>query len=144
HYQQEHNTLKKQAAPLWNKAILTAKNYREFTNWHLSELTRQRFLPQDWPASLREALLALDGRQLLLLSQLQNLPPLAQLPAELPALQHSPHWQQAFKAADTLATDAGFTLQQFAGWSGFDLALDFYRLRNAGSLALQDISPQRL
>lgn len=144
HYQQEHDSLTKQGAPLWNKAILTAKNYREFTNWHLSELTRQRFLPQDWPAPLREALLALDGRQLLLLSQLQNLPPLAQLPAELPALQHSPHWQQALKAADTLAIDAGFTLQQFAGWSGFDLALDFYRLRNAGSLALQDISPQRL
>lgn len=144
HYQQEHASLTKQGAPLWNKAILTAKSYREFTNWHLSELTRQRFLPQDWPAPLREALLALDGRQLLLLSQLHNLPPLAQLPAELPALQHSPHWQQALKAADTLATDAGFTLQQFAGWSGFDLALDFYRLRNAGSLALQDISPQRL
>jgi 3',5'-cyclic AMP phosphodiesterase CpdA len=144
HYQQEHDTLTKQGAPLWNKAILTAKNYREFTNRHLSELTRQRFLPQDWPAPLREALLALDGRQLLLLSQLQNLPPLVQLPAELPALQHSPHWQPALQAADKLAIDAGFTLQQFAGWSGFDLALDFYRLRNAGSLALQDISPQRL
>ncbi|MDP2716427.1 metallophosphoesterase [Rheinheimera sp.] len=144
HYQQEHDTLTKQGAPLWNKAILTAKNYREFTNWHLRELTRQRFLPQDWPAPLREALLALDGRQMLLLSQWQNLPPLAQLPAELATMQQSPNWQQALKAADTLARDAGFTLQQFAGWSGFDLALDFYRLRNAGSLALHDISPQRL
>lgn len=144
HYRQEHNTLKEQAAPLWNKAILTAKNYREFTNWHLSELTRQRFLPQDWPAPLREALLALDGRQMLLLSQLQNLPPLAQLSVELATMQQSPDWQQALQAADTLARDAGFSLQQFAGWRGFDLALDFYRLRNAGSLALQDISPQRL
>lgn len=144
HYQQEHNTLVKQGAPQWNKAMLTAKNYREFTNWHLSELTRQRFLPQDWPASLRDSLLALNGRQMLVLSQLQSPPPLAQLLAELPTLQHSANWQQAATKANTLITAAGFAAEDFASWSGFDLALDFYRLRNAGSLALQDISPQRL
>lgn len=144
HYQQEHNTLVKQGAPQWNRAMLTAKNYREFTNWHLSELTRQRFLPQDWPASLRDSLLALNGQQMLVLSQLQSPPPLAQLLAELPTLQHSANWQQAAAKANALITAAGFAAEDFASWSGFDLALDFYRLRNAGSLALQDISPQRL
>lgn len=144
HYQQEHSTLTQQGAPLWNKAILTAKNYREFTNWHLSELTRQRFLPQDWPAPLRDSLLALNGRQMLVLSQLQSPRPLAQLLAELPTLQQSPNWQQAATAADALIAEGGFDAEDFANWSGFDLALDFYRLRNAGSLALQDISPQRL
>ncbi|HEY0923878.1 metallophosphoesterase [Rheinheimera pacifica] len=144
HYQQEHNRLTQQGAPLWNKAILTAKNYREFTNWHLSELTRQRFLPQDWPAPLRDSLLALNGRQMLVLSQLQSPLAVAPLLAELPTLQQSQNWQQATAAADTLATEVGFTLQQFASWNGFDLAVDFYRLRNAGQLALQDISPQRL
>ncbi|SEI07964.1 Calcineurin-like phosphoesterase [Rheinheimera pacifica] len=144
HYQQEHNRLTQQGAPLWNKAILTAKNYREFTNWHLSELTRQRFLPQDWPAPLRDSLLVLNGRQMLVLSQLQNPLVVAPLLAELPTLQQSQNWQQATAVADTLAAEAGFTLQQFASWNGFDLAVDFYRLRNAGQLALQDISPQRL
>lgn len=144
HYQQEHNTLVQQGAPLWNNAILTAKNYREFTNWHLSELTRQRFLPQDWPATLREALLALDGRQLLVLSQLHSPQALTQLLPELPTLQQSPNWQQAATKADALITAAGFDAEAFASWTGFDLALDFYRLRNAGSLALQDISPLRL
>jgi len=144
HYQQEHSTLIEQGAPLWNKAILTANNYREFTNWHLSELTRQRFLPQDWPAPLRDSLLALNGRQMLVLSQLQSPQPLAQLLAELPTLQQSPNWQQAATAADALIAESGFDTEDFANWSGFDLALDFYRLRNAGSLALQDISPQRL
>ena len=144
HYQQEHSTLAQQGAPLWNNAILTAKNYREFTNWHLSELTRQRFLPQDWPAPLRDSLLALNGRQMLVLSQLQSPQPLAQLLAELPTLQQSPNWQQAATAADALIAEGGFDTEDFANWSGFDLALDFYRLRNAGSLALQDISPQRL
>jgi hypothetical protein len=144
HYQQEHSTLAQQGAPLWNKAILTAKNYREFTNWHLSELTRQRFLPQDWPAPLRDSLLALNGRQMLVLSQLQSPQPLAQLLAELPTLQQSPNWQQAATAADALIAEGAFDAEDFASWSGFDLALDFYRLRNAGSLALQDINPQRL
>jgi hypothetical protein len=144
HYQQEHSTLAQQGAPLWNKAILTAKNYREFTNWHLSELTRQRFLPQDWPAPLRDSLLSLNGRQMLVLSQLQSPQPLAQLLAELPTLQQSPNWQQAATAADALIAEGAFDAEDFASWSGFDLALDFYRLRNAGSLALQDINPQRL
>lgn len=144
HYLQEHNTLAQQGAPLWNKAILTANNYREFTNWHLSELTRQRFLPQDWPAPLRDNLLALNGWQLLVLSQLQSPLQLTQLLAELVTLQQSQNWQQAATAADALATEAGLVAEDFANWNGFDLAVDFYRLRNAGSLALQDISPQRL
>jgi 3',5'-cyclic AMP phosphodiesterase CpdA len=144
HYQQEHNTLAQQGALLWNKAILTAKNYREFTNWHLSELTRQRFLPQDWPAPLRDSLLALNGRQMLVLSQLQNPPPLTQLLAELTTLQQSQHWQQAATAAGILVAEAGLVTEDFASWNGFALAVDFYRLRNAGQLALQDISPQRL
>ncbi|MCS4306189.1 3',5'-cyclic AMP phosphodiesterase CpdA [Rheinheimera pacifica] len=144
HYQQEHNTLTQQGRPLWNKAILTAKSYREFTNWHLSELTRQRFLPQDWPAPLRDNLLALNGRQMLVLSQLQSPLQLTQLLAELATLQQSPNWQQAATTAEALVTQAGLAAEDFGSWNGFDLAVDFYRLRNAGSLALQDISPQRL
>jgi hypothetical protein len=53
-------------------------------------------------------------------------------------------WQLARQKALTLARDAGMTLEQFASWNGFDLAVDFYRLRNADELALRDISAQRL
>lgn len=40
HYQREHQRLSKQKSPqLWNKEILSANSYTEFTQWHLKELT---------------------------------------------------------------------------------------------------------
>src|SRR5690606_41928232 len=52
--------------------------------------------------------------------------------------------RDADNSAKKLTNKAGLTLNRFANWNGFDLALDFYRLRNAGQLALADISRERL
>ena len=43
-----------------------------------------------------------------------------------------------------MAENAGYSLDDFADWNGTDLSVDFYRIRNAGELALQDISAERI
>jgi len=145
HYQKEWQQLKDDQKPLWDAEILRAKTYRDFANGHLRELTRLRFLPNDWPDELRQLLLALNGEQMLILSQLESNTRLAEFsPTVLQQLSHSPEWQQARQKAQAKALTAGLTLEDLASWTGFDLVLDFYRLQNAGELALADIPAARL
>lgn len=57
-YEQEYAYLQSIKDPdIWNKEILNAKNYHEFTNWHLKELVRTRFLKKDWPEEFRDFML---------------------------------------------------------------------------------------
>lgn len=49
------------AADIWDKSVLNSRDYRQFTDWHLRELVRLRFLTKDWPADLRELLLSHDA-----------------------------------------------------------------------------------
>ncbi|MDF3125922.1 metallophosphoesterase [Rheinheimera sp. 1928-s] len=145
HYQKEWQQLKQDKQPLWDASILQSKNYRDFANGHLRELTRLRFLPKDWPDELRQLLLGLNGEQMLVLSELDSSVTLKEFsPAMLQQLSQSPEWQQARQKATTKAATAGLKLEDFTHWTGFDLVLDFYRLQNAGELALADISAQRL
>jgi 3',5'-cyclic AMP phosphodiesterase CpdA len=130
-------------ASLWDPDILLSHNYREFANGHLKELTRQRFLPTDWPATIRQLLLHADGLDLLTLSQLKAEVPLQAL-EDFETLRTSEAWDQAELIALKLLSEAGLTTSDLTSWQGMDLALDFYRLRNAGQLALTDISTKRL
>lgn len=100
------------AQPGWRAEILQSESYTEFTEWHLHELARQRFLPHEWPAVLREEILQASG-------------------AELAVMLGGGSVHSALISA---AWD----------WQGLELATDFYRLRNAGSLGLADIEPLRL
>lgn len=146
-YQREWQQLNQSGAKdMWDLGILQAKNYHQYANWHLTELTRQRFLPQDWPAELRLMLLKLNGQQMLLLSQTAQQFVLADLitqPDLLSTLQQSRTWQQATKSLQAQAQQAGIHWSELAGWDGLALATDFYRLQTAGALAFSDISPQR-
>ena len=148
HYQREYDYLLAQNSPkLWDNNILQARNYREFTDWHIRELTRQRFLPQEWPDELRTGLFGFNGAELLILSQFESNLSFAELQSEaggLEQIKQSQTWQAASFKAEQLAQAAGFSLDALASWQGFELAVDFYRFRNAGSLAFKDISPQRL
>lgn len=57
-YEQEYVYLKSSNdAAIWDKGILEAKNYHEFTNWHLKELVRMRFLKNDWPTTFKDFML---------------------------------------------------------------------------------------
>ncbi len=146
-YQREWQQLHRSGAKdLWDRGILQAKNYHQFANWHLTELTRQRFLPQDWPAELRQLLLKLNGQQMLVLSRAAQQFVLADLltqPDLLSTLQQSKAWQQAARQLQTQATQAGIQWSELADWDGLALATDFYRLQTAGRLAFTDIPPQR-
>ncbi|WP_102796515.1 metallophosphoesterase [Bowmanella denitrificans] len=139
----EHYALEYQVsshnAPPWDKGILTAKSYREFTLWHLQELTRLRFLPGEWPKDLREALLALNGWQLMVLSGFNG-----DRGQALNALMQSKAWQSADISLRNSWPSPSVMPEELSRWTGFELALDFYRLRNAGSLALADIPAKRI
>lgn len=105
-----------------NKAILSSKSYSEYTRWHIAELTRLRFLPEEWPAALRDSLPQITGWEILLRAMASQPKP------EAKALR----WikRQGLRAADL-------------SWTGLDLAIDFYRVQNADELSFADISPER-
>lgn len=57
-YKQEYAYLESSKdSKIWNKAILESKSYHEFTNWHLKELVRTRFLEKDWPTAFKSFML---------------------------------------------------------------------------------------
>jgi hypothetical protein len=65
-YEQEYAHLKSSKDPkIWNKGILESKNYHEFTNWHLKELVRTRFLEKDWPTAFKTFMLKATATDLL-------------------------------------------------------------------------------
>lgn len=137
HYQQEWDHLNAVHSPhLWNRAILQADSYYAFTNWHITELARLRFLPEEWPEDLRKMLFTLNGEEMLIVSQLNK--------GEYDGKKSGAAWEAARQKAQALTQRAGMKLKDFADWNGFDLAVDFYRLRNADELALQDIPADRL
>lgn len=145
HYRREYDTALRSGQPPWNPAILQSADYRTFTRWHIRELSRQRFLPREWPQDLRQLLLELDGRELLTLTRLAD-DTLADVTtgAGIEGIRRSPQWQDAQSRAREAATAADTALEDFSRWNGFDLAVDFYRLRNGGALALRDIGSGRL
>ena len=112
-----------------------------------SGLARLRFLPQDWPADIRELLLQLNGAQLLIISQLKTDISLAQIAALVNQQNQrkllEKDWHIATKQAAAIAKKNGLSLDSFAAWTGTDLSVDFYRLWSADQLALRDIDSQR-
>lgn len=51
---------------------MQADSYYAFTNWHITELARLRFLPEEWPEDLRKMLFTLNGEEMLIISQLNQ------------------------------------------------------------------------
>lgn len=133
----------------WNQKILESKNYREFTDWHLTELTRKRFLPQ-WPAELQVMLKAMSGKDILIYTQLNKNISISDLEVikegkggDLDKITVTA-WNDAEKRAQKLAKKKKLNLNDFESWNGFDLAVDFYRMMNADELALKYIDKTRI
>lgn len=119
-YHQEYTHLQNIKSPaIWNKEVLNAKDYKDFTEWHLKELVRLRFLPEDFPTAFLKSIQDLSGKDLLLLNKNNS---------EISAALKS----------------NSLTLQDFETWNGFDMIFDFYRLKNADELALPEIGSSRL
>ena len=148
HYQQEYDFLQSiRAEDIWDKSILDTENYRAFTDGHLRALVRNRLLNQDWPEDLREMLLLLNGKDMLILSQIDTKLTVSGgecLKGRMAKLRQGGIWQTATIKADEMAEQAGFLLHDFSSWNGLDFAVDFYRLFNADQLALGDIPLARL
>lgn len=119
-YEQEYAHLQNIKSPnVWNKDILKSKDYEGFTQWHLKELVRLRFLPEDFPVAFLASILKLSGNDLL------------QINKENSAIEKQV-WAN------------NLTLQDFETWTGFDMIFDFYRLKNADELAMPEIGSKRL
>ncbi|MEP0439171.1 metallophosphoesterase [Maribacter dokdonensis] len=123
-YKKEHDFLRDNFPDrMWNDTILASSNYLDFTNIHLQELVRWRLLPNNWPEHLKKSLLNKSGWQLV-----QKV------------------LGEDFSEKELLLkmNNTGVSETDFKNWSGGDLILDFYRLRNADGIALIDIEPNRL
>ena len=166
HYKEELAYLKKSGAKnVWSEDVLDTDSYYEFTNMHIQELTRLRFLPREWPKDMREMLFNMSGRDMLVMSQLQSNISIAELNRisggkngvemytgntegerfdDIDNPQFREEWQAAEKRAKKLAKNADLSLGDFEDWTAYDLAVDFYRLRNADELAFKDIDRDRI
>ncbi|MBW1655165.1 metallophosphoesterase family protein [Flavobacterium quisquiliarum] len=119
-YEEEYAHLKEiDSKDIWQKEILNAKDYEEFTNWHLKELVRLRFLPEDFPADFLKSIVNLSGKDLLLMNS-------------------------NAVDIDSVLKSNSFTISDFESWNGFDMIFDFYRLKSADELAFSKIGKQRL
>jgi hypothetical protein len=141
-YKMEHDYLERSHAKnIWDPAILKTKSYREFADYHLKELMRLRFLPDDWPAKFRGFLCGISAKNLLLLANMKTSIAIDSL------LQHKKTYADEWKAAAAGAANelkkAGLSKSNF-NWTGIDLITDFYRFRSADQLALADIPKQRM
>lgn len=169
YYQTEHNYLQNSSiaadvSKRWNKDILATKSYGEFTRFYFGELSRLRFMDEYWPCEMKEAATSLDGKQMLILSQLQTQVTFAQLkdiPGVLPltaacmskgsvsgtpvsASQLTADWTLATTKATQLATAAGYKLDDFAKITAYEFYGDFHRTVYAGELALRDMGTDRV
>lgn len=150
----------------WDRGVLGASDYRDFTRRALAELLRLRLLDDDWPCAMRELVRSpLSGADLLVLSQLPESVTLGQLGGGGPHAALSPAFFEciaptasasasaavsgtelaaAERQARAIAASHGLTLDAFAEWRALDLAVDFVRLANAGDLAFDDVGSSRL
>jgi hypothetical protein len=152
------------AGKRWDRAILDTRSYGEYTRYYFGELSRLRFMDEYWPCEMKEAAMNLNGKQMLILSQLQTKVTLAQLkdaPGIVPltascaaagtvagmpvtASTLSTDWADATARADKLASAAGLRLDDFAALSAYEFYGDFHRTVYAGELALRDMGQGRV
>ncbi len=105
----------------WDPEILNAKSYKEFVEWHLQELVRLRFLTSDWSPQLKELLVKKSGLIL------------------LKSVFKTEKEYELFKAENKNK----ITEKDLESWTGLDMIQDFYKLKNADKLAIQDIGEHR-
>lgn len=134
--------MKKHQLPLWNSDILKTKSYHEFILFHLKELVRLRFLKEDWDATFKDFLLRVSGEELLSIPFLNSEIPIEKLVKEKNTYQEI--WNKAQETALKELQNSNFEQQDFEKWDGFDLIFDFYKIRNADSLAFNNIGKNQI
>lgn len=133
-YRMEHDYLTAQGKSAWNLEVLESKSYIEYTEWHLKQLIALRFL-KEWPEELKELLHQVTGLDMLYASQEEEVDV---------ALRSQAYSHESIERARALLEEQAWTEEDLDAWTGYDLILDFYRLRSADELAFAHIGSQRL
>ncbi|MEZ7516047.1 metallophosphoesterase [Flavobacterium frigidarium] len=141
-YEKEYQFLKNTGSKtVWNQDILKTKNYHEFTDFHLKELVRLRFMA-DWPKSFADFLSNTNGADLVILSQIKSSNDLEEIITNKKS--KTAQWQEAEEKIAALIQSQNLNIEDFKKWKGTDLFTDFYRLRNADKLAIGDIGFEKI
>ena len=119
-YRMEHRFLGSiHATDIWDASILQTKSYHDFTEFHLKELVRLRFIPDEWPKDFIAYFTNATGYDLLM-EAANN------------------------KSVIKSLKKAGFKETDFKQFTGAEFMFDLYRLHSADCLALEDIDSKRL
>ncbi|WP_198027646.1 metallophosphoesterase [Seonamhaeicola sp. S2-3] len=141
-YEKEYEYLKTHKKPLWNHDILKTNSYYDFTIFHLKELVRMRFLKDDWVPEFKDFMLNITGEELLLLPYLNSNIDFKTLIEQKGF--YTNEWELAKTKAESDLKKVGLSLTDFKHWNGFDMIFDFYRVRNADVLAIDDIGQHQV
>ena len=140
-YKMEYRFLQsKQSKDIWNIDILKTKNYHDFTDFHLKELVRLRFLSDDWPSNFKDFFLKLSARDLLVLASVQSDSDFGEVLKNKERFQKE--WEEAKVKSAQYLKENKLKKEDF-NWTGYDLLVDFYRFRSADELALADVGTVR-
>ncbi|MCA1918507.1 MAG: metallophosphoesterase [Flavobacterium piscis] len=140
-YKMEYQFLASQnTKDIWNIDILKTKNYHDFTDFHLKELVRLRFLKDDWPESFKNFILNISAKDLLVLANMQSAKDFDVILKNKENFKKE--WSEAESKTDKLLSENNLKRQDF-NWTGYDLLVDFYRFRSADELALVDVGTER-
>ena len=140
-YKMEYQFLASQnTTEIWNIDILKTKNYHGFTDFHLKELVRLRFLKDDWPESFKNFILNISAKDLLVLANMQSAKDFDVILKNKENFKKE--WSEAESKTDKLLSENNLKRQDF-NWTGYDLLVDFYRFRSADELALVDVGTER-
>jgi len=138
-YKMEHQFLESQKSKdIWNIDILKTKNYHDFTDFHLKELVRLRFLSDDWPSNFKDFFLNVSGTDLLVLANINANQDFDFLLKN----KESKEWTESRIKTEKILAKQNLKLEDF-NWTGYDFLVDFYRFRSADELALNDIGEAR-
>lgn len=141
-YKMEYQFLKSQnMKDIWNIEILKTMNYHDFTDFHLKELVRLRFLKDDWPSDFKNFILNVSAQDLLVLANIKSDKDLDSI------LENKSQFVNECKTAELksqqILAQNKLKSEDF-NWTGNDLLIDFYRFRSADELAFADVSEKRI
>ncbi|MGN7808874.1 metallophosphoesterase [Flavobacterium sp. 22076] len=141
-YKMEYQFLQSQnTKDIWNIDILKTKNYHDFTDFHLKELVRLRFLSDDWPSAFKDFILNVSANDLLVLANIQSDKDFDFILKNKSQFQKE--WNEAEIKSEQILVQNNLKKEDF-NWTGNDLLIDFYRFRSADELALADVGEKRV
>jgi 3',5'-cyclic AMP phosphodiesterase CpdA len=140
-YKMEYQFLESQhTKDIWNKAILDTKNYHDFTDFHLKELVRLRFLSDDWPTAFKDFFLNISAQELLVLANIKSDKDFDFILKNKESSQKD--WNEAEQKTNKILAQNKLKKEDF-NFTGYDFLVDFYRFRSADELALTDVGETR-